>query len=92
MEQRFRETVICGAQIAGAKPDQGLVTSTQSAVPCLLECFIKFLIRTYINPDGTVFGLLLRMDAMCYYLEDKTQRNGTFCTDPWIGGTGRYYA
>jgi dienelactone hydrolase len=88
-KQRFRETVIAGAQIAGAKPDQGLVTSTQSGQYQLFAWNVSSnsLLQLTFNPDGTVFGLLSPDGRYVYYLEDKNGNEmGHFVRIPWIGG------
>jgi hypothetical protein len=59
-KQRFRAAVIAGAQIASAKADHGLVTSTQSGQYQLYAWNVSSnsLLQLTFNPDGTVFGLL----------------------------------
>ena len=88
-KQRFRATVIAGAQIASAKPDHGLVTSTQSGQYQLFAWNVSSnsLLQLTFNADGTVFGLLSPDGRYVYYLEDKGGNEmGHFERIPWSGG------
>ena len=88
-KQRFRATVIAGAQLASAKPDRGLVTSTQSGQYQLhaWDTPSNSLRQLTFSPQGTVFGLISPDGRSVYYLEDQGGNEmGHFVRIPWSGG------